>query len=129
MRDTTERDKSFRYGRIIWARVTDRRGNRKDRPCIILTPNTELAPHKPLLVMAVTTTFPNPPPRWHIPLPWNPDPRRVRTALAQRSAAVVDWLDTIAPADVLDIRGDVPAKVLREIEEQLREYAMSNRDK
>ena len=59
---------------------------------------------------------------WHVPLPWNPDPRRVRTRLAQRSAAVVNWVDAIRPEDVLDVKGDVPAKELAEIERQLNAW-------
>ena len=73
--------------------------------------------------MAVTTTFPDPPPKWHVPLPWNPDPRRVRTGLAQRSAAVVNWVDVIPPGGALQVRGEVPAKVMRQVEAQLAAWA------
>jgi hypothetical protein len=70
--------------------------------------------------MAVTTSFPEPPPEDHVPLPWNPDPRRVGTRLAQRSAAVVTWLDTLYPDEVIEHRGQVPPRVMKEIQDKLR---------
>ena len=109
----------LRYGRLVWARLIDRNGFGKDRPCVVLTPTERIHRGQPLLVMAITTTFAEPPPLWHVPLPWNPDPRRVRTRLAQRSAAVVEWVNVIRPEDVLDVKGDVPAKEMRQIEGQL----------
>lgn len=71
--------------------------------------------------MAVTTSFPDPPPPNHVPLPWNADARRVRMCLTQRSAAVVNWLDTLYPDEVIAVRGDVPPPVMRELEERLRD--------
>jgi len=108
---------------VVWASVVDHNGFAKERPCLILTPTERIRKGEPLLVMAVTTTFANPPPRWHVPLPWNPDPRRVRTRLGQRSAAVVNWVDVVRPEDVLDVKGDVPVSVMREIERQLATWA------
>jgi mRNA-degrading endonuclease toxin of MazEF toxin-antitoxin module len=96
--------------------VRDRRGNAKRRPAIILTPTHLIRPDSDLLVMAITTTLPEPPPPWHVPLPWNADARKVVTRLAQRSAAVVNWVDVVRVSDVLEINGVLPAKVLREIE-------------
>jgi len=71
--------------------------------------------------MAVTTTFGDPPPKYHVLLPWNHDPRRVRTRLAQRSAAVVTWLDTIYPDEVVETKGDVPPGVMEELQRQLKQ--------
>jgi hypothetical protein len=56
-------------------------------------------------------------------LPWNPDPRRVRTRLAQRSAAVVNWIDVIRLEDVLATKGEVPARIMRTIEELLAKWS------
>jgi mRNA-degrading endonuclease toxin of MazEF toxin-antitoxin module len=107
---------SVKYGDIIWARVRDRRGIAKERPCIIITPTELIRPDGELLLMAITTTFPDPPPQWHVPLPWNPDFRRVGTRLAQRSAAVITWLDVVPAQEVRQVMGRVPPKQLREIE-------------
>jgi len=111
----------LRYGRIVWASVKDPRGFEKERPAIVLTPTDRIAEGAPLVVMAITTTFSNPPPEWHVPLPWNADPRRVKTRLAQRSAAVVNWLDVIPQASVIAVRGDVPPAVMRRIEQLLQD--------
>src|SRR5687767_4167604 len=107
---------SLSYGDIIWADVRDRHGNTKRRPAIILTPTDLIRSDGELLLMAITTTFAKPAPAWHVPLPWNPDPRKVMTRLARRSAAVVNWVDIVRVQDVLELKGMVPQKVLREIE-------------
>jgi mRNA-degrading endonuclease toxin of MazEF toxin-antitoxin module len=117
-----ERRPQLRYGQLIWASVLDRNGFAKERPCIVITPTDQIGEARSLLVMAVTTTFPDPPPKWHVPLPWNPNPRRVRTGLARRSAAVVQWVDVIPPEGVLQVRGEVPAKVMKQVESQLAEW-------
>src|SRR4051794_24917935 len=66
-------------------------------PAIILTPTDQIDDRKPMVVMCITTTFPDPPHANHLPLPWNSNPRQVATGLARRSAAVLDWLDTLYP--------------------------------
>jgi hypothetical protein len=113
----------LKYGCVIVAEMCDRNGIRKTRPGIVLTPTDRISAASPLLVMAITTTFSEPPPPWHVPLPWNPDPRRVRTRLARRSAAVVTWVDQLGVSDVLAVRGEVPIKVMREIEAQLTAWS------
>jgi hypothetical protein len=105
----------LRAGRIVWATVRDRNGYRKLRPAIILTPDNEISLDQPLVLMAVTTTYPEPPPRDCIPLPWNSDPRRVSTGLARRSAAVITWLDTVYADEIVDVIGGVPPNLMREI--------------
>ena len=99
--------------------LKDHNGFRKQRPAIIVTPTDEILPNQPLVVMAVTTKFPDPPPSDHVLLPWNPDPRRVGTKLARRSAAVATWLETLYPDEVLDFKGDVPASIMRELQLRL----------
>src|SRR5687767_7754770 len=99
--------RSFGMGVSSWAVLRDARGLRKERPAIILTQTAEISTESPLVVMAVTTTFAEPPPENHVPLPWHPDFRRVGTRLAQRSAAVITWLDTLYPDEVIDVKGQV----------------------
>jgi mRNA-degrading endonuclease toxin of MazEF toxin-antitoxin module len=110
---------ALRYGRLVWARIADRNGYEKERPAIIVTPTAQISSSEPVLLVAVTTTFPDPPPASHVPLPWNSDPRRVATLLARRSAAVVEWLATVRLADILEVKGDVPAKQMRIIQHLL----------
>ncbi len=111
----------LRCGQIVWATVKDHNGFRKSRPVIILTSDADIAAGIPLVVMAVTTTFTNPPPKDFIELPWNHDPRRVSTGLARRSAAVVMWLDTVYADEITDIIGTVPLKSMKQIQQRLSE--------
>ena len=43
--------------------------------------------------------------------------------VTRRSAAVVNWVEVIRPEDVLDVKGDVPVQVMREVEQQLASWA------
>ena len=52
--------------------MRDRKGVRKERPVIILTATDDIRPDESLEVMAVTTSFSDPPPADHIELPWHP---------------------------------------------------------
>lgn len=88
-------------------------------PAIIVTSDDEIDDEKPLTVMAVTTTFPDPPPASCVPLPWHPA-EHPATRLRQRSAAVVDWLARIMAEDISGFGGDVPRKVMYQIEAKLR---------
>ena len=110
----------LRYGRLIWAVLKDRNGFRKRRPAVILTPSDQITTTEPFVVAAVTTTFGSPPPPGHVELPWNPDPRRVSTRLAQRSAAVVSWLETLYADEVEEAKGDVPRRTMERIQAALR---------
>jgi len=111
---------NLQTGQIIWALLKDSRGFRKQRPAIILTPTDEIDEEKPLVVMCITTTFPDPTPDNHLSLPWNADPRRVTTRLARRSAAVLDWLDTLYPDEVIALKGHVPQRLMDEIQRRMR---------
>jgi mRNA-degrading endonuclease toxin of MazEF toxin-antitoxin module len=111
---------NLQFGQVIWAVLKDRRGFRKERPAIVLTPTDQIDEQTPIVVMCITTTFADPPPKDHFPLPWNPDPRRVETGLARRSAAVLDWLDTLYPDEVLAVKGRVPQPLMHEINRRLR---------
>lgn len=108
----------IRYGRIIWATVTDPRGVPKDRPCIVVTPTDQIEESEPFFVVAITTTFPEPPPPGHVPLPWNNDPRRVGTRLSSRCAAVTHWVEMVRPEEVRRVAGEVPKALMEEIRRQ-----------
>jgi mRNA-degrading endonuclease toxin of MazEF toxin-antitoxin module len=114
-------ESELRYGRIVWAVLKDHNGFRKRRPGIIVTPTRQIATDSPLVIVCITTSFGNPLSANHILLPWNVDPRRVRTGLAQRSAAVVDWLDTIYVDEILDVKGQVPPAIMAEIQRHLQD--------
>ena len=106
--------RDLRRGRIAWARVSDRRGSFKQRPLIIVTATDDIREDEPLIAMAITTSFGEPPPADHIPLPWHPQGRSI-TRLRKRSAAVLSWVIEIDAADLLEFGGDVPPALMIEI--------------
>lgn len=110
----------LRYGRVVEAVFTDRNGVRKPRTAVVLTPTDEIKPGSPIVLMAITSTFPDPPPAGHVPLPWHNDPRRTPTRLGRRSAAVVHWLETTTPEEVTQLGGDVPPKYMNRIQHALQ---------
>jgi mRNA-degrading endonuclease toxin of MazEF toxin-antitoxin module len=87
---------ALRYGRIVYAWIKDNHGFAKLRPALIVTPDDLIQANKPLVVLAVTTTFSQPPPKHHIPLPWNTKGNTL-TKLRQRSAVVLNWQALIRP--------------------------------
>jgi hypothetical protein len=94
-------------GAIVWACVCDPRGNAKERPLIILTETSEILHDEPVVAVAVTTAFPEPPPFEFVELPWAPQ-RHPATRLSRRSAAACRWLVELRPSQVLEIRGHLP---------------------
>lgn len=113
----------MREGQIVWATLRDRNGFRKQRPAIVLTPTDEITADDPIVLMAVTTTFTDPPPADHIGLPWNADRRRTSTHLARRSDAVIRWLDTTYLDEIDSTIGIVPPKVMAAIRQRLKDLS------
>lgn len=107
-------ERQLKQGTIGWAEVPDPQGDIKQRPVVIVTESDEIVLDEPILAVAVTTTFPNPPTREYVELPWfrlgHP-----ATNLSKRSAAVCNWLVSLRPSDLISVRGYVPTKYLREI--------------
>ncbi len=107
-------------GQIVWAIVRDHNGFRKRRPAIIVTPTVEISDEEPVVLLAITTTYPDPAPPDHIELPWHPDRRRTSTGLARRSAAVLTWLETVYVDEIDSIIGVVHAKLMNAIRQRLQ---------
>ena len=114
----------LRYGDIaIVSGLPDPFGrNPKDRPVVIVTPTDELREGRPIFVVAITTTLPDPLPDDYITLPWS-RPRHPRTGLNSRNAVVCHWLVEVELSRVLRTIGRAPASKLDEIEEILRRLA------
>ena len=114
----------LRRGRIVRAEIPDANRIRKERPVVILTPTDEIPNLDSLVVIAITTTFPEPPPGDHVELPWHPRSHPV-TRLKRRSAAVAKWIVRIAPDDIRSFGGDVPKAKLKEIDKKISELDQS----
>jgi len=108
----------LRQGKIIWAEIADHNGFRKKRPAIIWTPTDEIYDDQPLIVIAITSTFPEPPPSDHVPLPWQ-NGGHPRTHLNRRNAAIVTWFAEVRIDEILEVAGDVPPKQMRQIAAKL----------
>jgi mRNA-degrading endonuclease toxin of MazEF toxin-antitoxin module len=109
---------SLRYGRIVYAWIPDRHGYKKLRPAVVLTSNEEIPAVEEFAVVAVTTTFTDPPPQFCAPLPWHPRGHPV-TKLTKRSAAVCNWVAALKEDEIVGFGGDVPAKTMRLIEDRM----------
>ena len=90
----------------------------KRRPLVIVTATNEMLLDAPIVGVAVTTTYPDPPPREFVELPWS-RLRHPATRLSARSAARCDWLVELRPSQVTEIKGYVPTKTLLEILERV----------
>lgn len=106
----------------MWASIPDPRGgNTKLRPIVIVTDTSEIVLDAEIVGVAITTTYPQPPDRRHVELPWARH-RHPATGLARRSAAVCDWLVKLRPSQVLEIKGYVPQLALLEVLCRIREF-------
>jgi len=119
----------FFCGQIIRAVVRDRHGYRKTRPVIILTPTDEIEWDSPMVVAAVTTSgLGHPLPANYLRLPAVGEPGGRITGLPKPSAAVVDWLETIYPDEILDVYGRIPERLLRELLARVGELDEDDQD-
>jgi mRNA-degrading endonuclease toxin of MazEF toxin-antitoxin module len=102
---------------VVRASVRDARGHAKHRPLVILSSTEQIERGEPVMALAVTTTFADPPPDDHVPLPWHPQ-GRAGTKLRKRSAAVLSWIVEIDPEDVVEFYGEVPPRLMIQILER-----------
>jgi len=109
----------LRYGRIVFAWIEDRNGFTKLRPAVVVVKDEDITNDRELILVAVTTTFADPPPEFCIPLPWHPRGHPV-TRLTKRSAAVCNWLSVTRPERIVGFGGYVPAKTMQLIQAKLR---------
>jgi mRNA interferase MazF len=112
------------YGEIVVVSdLLDPQGrNPKDRPCVVVSPTTDIEAGLPLQVVAITTLLPDPLPDDHVLLPWQP-PRHPRTGLNKRNAAVCSWLAWVEEDRVIRPVGFVPGKQLLEMARVLERIA------
>lgn len=109
-------------GSVVWAEVADKNGFRKRRPVVIITATGEILLNAPIVAAAITTSYAEPPPPNVVELPWT-HYGHPATGLRQRSAAVCDWLVTLLPGDVQEIKGYVPTKRLLQVIEKVKTLA------
>ena len=108
----------IRQGDIVWVAATDPRGNVKRRPVVVVSSTPADAADGAFVAVCITTTFPDPPPPGHVPIPWDPSGRSA-TRLRRRSAAVPAWLVTAAVGDAEETGGRLPDAILLQLLNQL----------
>jgi len=118
-----EQRTALRLGRVVWVVLADKNGNLKRRPALILTATSEIHAGEKIAVMAISTSYPEPPPPGYIELPWHSDRRRSPTGLPSRCAAVLHWVRFIEQDEIDELAGDVPPRIMIDIHARLREEA------
>ena len=106
-------------GTIAWAEVADTKGLKKTRPIVVITETSEIVFDQPIVAVAITGTYPDPPTDEYVELPWIRS-RHPATGLCKRSAAVCNWQITIKPSDIKDARGYLQTKYLLQIVQNVR---------
>lgn len=105
----------LQQGSIVWVQVTDPAGrHRKRRPAVIVTPTVEINDSNSLVVVAVTSSVPDPIPESAVEIPWHSEGHPV-TGLFKRCIANCAWVPNIKTHDIERVGGIVPTKQLRQI--------------
>jgi hypothetical protein len=99
----------YHRGTIILAsQVPDQHGvNAKDRPVLLLVDFTDTDVNA--YGVAISHTFPHPPPATSIPLPYQRQ-GNCQTGLSSPSVAVCDWRVIVGKADIMRRMGTCPPK-------------------
>lgn len=108
----------YHRGTIILAsQVPDQNGvNPKDRPVLLLLDFDDTQPNA--YGVAISTTFPHPPPATSIPLPYQRQ-GNCQTGLNAPSVAVCDWPVVVGKADIVCKLGTSPSLPLAAVLAQL----------
>src|SRR6185437_11937822 len=101
---------TLRQGMIVRAIVRPPRGEPKNRPAVVYSPDAVLATSSTVDIVAITSSFYPDDPNL-IPLPWSPQGNSV-TRLQKPSCIALTFTDTISKADVAPTTGFAPRRQL-----------------
>ena len=112
-------------GRIIYATVEDRRGQRrKTRPLVIVSETNDIVEGQPFYCVAISSTFATPLPDDHVLLPSGRGRgQHPRTLLTRECAAVCKWLEKITTEDVESVGGILAGGPLRDVIQKVARFA------
>jgi len=119
-----EARQTLQQGSIVLAEVGDARGLRKRRPVLIISSSDDIIQDRPIVGLAITTTFPQPVPASHVEIPWHPRGHPC-TGLRRRSAVVCDWPVVFSP-HTATVRGFLPTVYLIEVLEKVKQFGIGN---
>ena len=111
---------SYRPGDIVKVVLNEDRGGHKPRWKLILSTLESHADSSYYLCVAISTTFPEPPPAMNVPLPWHPL-GTASTGLRKRSAAILDWVRRMPPTAILHREGYIKSRLLKQIYQLLEQ--------
>jgi len=96
----------FRCGQIVLAYIDDGKGRTKERPCMILTRDSDLRAGEPIQVVAITTSIGESPRPYWVPVPhrW---PIHLQTGLSRPSVAKCNWIREIPESRIIKVLGNM----------------------
>jgi mRNA-degrading endonuclease toxin of MazEF toxin-antitoxin module len=107
-------------GRIVWVELTDPQGrNRKRRPAVIVTPDSDIRADGEVWVVGISTQLAEAPAEVQVELSWD-RLGHSRTGLRERCAAVCTWMEKVRVADIHGFAGTVPGRQLLEIQTRIK---------
>lgn len=116
---------TVRYGQIVLVNVSDGHGNRKNRPVVIVTPTSEIAPDGNIVAVCISTQIEDPMSPEHVKLPWS-TPRHPRTGLNKPNVAKCDWTVSFLVSDVIKVMGTAPYNAMSDIARALARLTAEN---
>ncbi len=81
---------------------------------LVISRPEEITADDLLIGLSITTTFPDPPNRNEVQIPWHRE-GLAATGLRRRSAVVCDWLVSFQMSEIVAVRGYLPAANLIEV--------------
>ena len=111
---------NYRFGDIVEAEILDPNGkNKKPRPVVIITSDSELTSADSIIVVAISTS----PAIGPIPASYFELPAKLTahgkghpvTGLKMRCWAKCDWRCAVEKSDILYVRGSVPGSILKKM--------------
>jgi mRNA-degrading endonuclease toxin of MazEF toxin-antitoxin module len=105
---------NYQPGDVVKVELHELRGGGKPRWMLVLAGPQAEAGQSFYLCVAISTTFPEPPPAMNVPLPWHPQ-GLASTGLRKRSAAILDWVRRMPSELILKREGHIKPTLLRQI--------------
>jgi mRNA-degrading endonuclease toxin of MazEF toxin-antitoxin module len=115
------RERTYQPGDIVKVTLDEDRGGRKPRWMLVLSDMEIDEGRRFYLCVAISTTFPEPPPAINVPLPWHPK-GIASTGLRKRSAAILDWVRKMPPHAILQREGYIKNMLLKRIYQLLEQF-------
>jgi mRNA-degrading endonuclease toxin of MazEF toxin-antitoxin module len=98
----------YRYGEIVWTKISDGHGNAKPRPVLVISGNESNESGENLQVLAISTTPDYTCPPYHIEIPIRPKWHK----LDPGSRVKCNWAGDVPQSDVIRSLGMIDSETL-----------------